>query len=326
MPAEETVSAAGAAGNAGDTDEHAVIAGPLISAAELAEALAGSEPPVLIDVRWRLGGPPGIDSYRAGHLPGAVYLDLDAQLAGLPGQGGRHPLPDTADFEAAMRGAGVRAASEVVVYDEADSTIAARPWWMLRYYGHERVRVLDGGFRAWKAAGLPVSTKDASPAPGDFTARPGQLPVVDADGAADLARTGILLDARAPARYRGETEPVDPVAGHIPGALSAPTAENVTGGGLFRPVSELRVRYANLGVKAAAGSDMDGGTDLGGGTHIDGDGSAQQVGAYCGSGVTAAHEVLALALAGIPAALYVGSWSDWVTDPTRPVATGPRPG
>jgi thiosulfate/3-mercaptopyruvate sulfurtransferase len=314
MHAQSTVSSAGPAGDAGGPGQDAASTGPLISVAELAEALAGSEPPALIDVRWRLGGPPGIESYRAGHLPGAVYLDLDGQLAGAPGDCGRHPLPATADFEAAIRGAGVRTDSDVVVYDDADSTTAARPWWMLQYYGHDRVRVLDGGFRAWKAAGLPVSTADASPPPGDFTARPGQMPIIDADGAADLARTGILLDARAPARYRGETEPVDPVAGHIPGALSAPTAENVTPGGMFRPAAELRTRYANLGVKAAASD----GTDS--------NDPAQQVGAYCGSGVTAAHEVLALALAGIPAALYVGSWSNWVSDPARPVATGPRPG
>jgi thiosulfate/3-mercaptopyruvate sulfurtransferase len=323
MPPHESASAAWYAGSAENPDEQSISAGPLISVAELAEALASSEPPVLIDVRWRLGGPPGVESYRAGHLPSASYLDLDAQLAGAPGAGGRHPLPDTAAFEAAMRSAGVSAHSQVVVYDEADSTIAARPWWMLRYYGHERVRVLDGGFRAWKAAGLPVSTESAELTPGDFTARPGQLRVVDAEGAADLAQTGILLDARAPARYRGETEPVDPVAGHIPGALSAPTAENVTAGGLFRPVAELRARYANLGVKAAADDGMEGnGADA----RKNGEGTAQPVGAYCGSGVTAAHEVLALALVGVPAALYVGSWSDWVTDPERPVATGPRPG
>jgi thiosulfate/3-mercaptopyruvate sulfurtransferase len=307
MTAQSTGSTAG-------LDGHAARTGPLISAAGLAGALAGSEPPVLIDVRWRLGGPPGIDGYRAGHLPGAVYLDLDGQLAGPPGEGGRHPLPETASFEAALRGAGVRTESDVVVYDEADATIAARLWWMLRYYGHDRVRVLDGGFRAWQSAGLPVSTEDASPAQGDFSARPGQLPVLDADGAADLARTGVLLDARAPARYRGETEPVDRVAGHIPGAVSAPTAENVTAAGLFRPASELRARYANLGIKAAADDAADGA------------GADQQVGAYCGSGVTAAHEVLALALAGIPATLYVGSWSGWVADPARPVATGPGPG
>jgi thiosulfate/3-mercaptopyruvate sulfurtransferase len=296
---------------------------PLISPAELAEALAGGEPPVLIDVRWRLGGPPGLDSYLAGHVPGAVYVDLDTQLAGPPGNCGRHPLPATADFEAAMRAAGVRSDRNVVVCDEADSTTAARAWWLLRYYGHEQVRVLDGGFRAWVAAGLPVSTDDpataeeavstcdAVPEPGDFSARPGRMPVLDAASAGTLARSGILLDARAPARYRGQTEPVDRVAGHIPGALSAPTAENVTADGRFRPVADLRARFADLGIKAAA----DGAAD-----------SSDEVGVYCGSGVTAAHAMLALALAGIPAALYVGSWSDWITDPGRPVATGPQPG
>ena len=290
---------------------------PLISPAELADALAGVEPPVLIDVRWRLGGPPGLDSYRAGHVPGAVYVDLDTQLAGPPGTCGRHPLPAAADFEAAMRAAGVRSGRDVVVCDEADSTTAARAWWMLRYYGHDHVRVLDGGFRAWAAAGLPVSTagpatagetvstRDTVPEPGDFTARPGRMPVLDAVSAGALARSGILLDARAPARYRGETEPVDRVAGHIPGALSAPTAENVTADGRFRPVADLSARFADLGIKAEA---------------------EEEVGVYCGSGVTAAHAMLALTLAGIPAALYVGSWSDWITDEGRPVATGPQPG
>jgi thiosulfate/3-mercaptopyruvate sulfurtransferase len=281
---------------------------PLMSVAELAGALAGGAPPTVIDVRWRLGGPPGIDSYRSGHVPGAVYVDLDAHLAGPPGAGGRHPLPATADFEAAMRSAGVRAGGDVVAYDDADATIAARAWWLLRYFGHGQVRVLDGGFRAWQAAGQPVSTADGTAAPGDFAAQAGHLPVLDAAGAAEVARTGILLDARAPARYRGETEPVDRVAGHIPGALSAPTAENVTSDGVFRSPAELRARFADLGVEAVAS------------------GAGQAVGAYCGSGVTAAHEVLALALAGVQAALYVGSWSGWITDPARPVATGPQPG
>jgi thiosulfate/3-mercaptopyruvate sulfurtransferase len=285
--------------------------GPLTSVAELADALAGDAPPTLIDVRWRPDGPPGIDRYRSGHLPGAVYVDLDAQLAGPPGSGGRHPLPAAADFEADMRAAGVRARGSVVVYDDADATIAARAWWLLRYFGYERVRVLDGGFGAWQAAGEPVSTEDVAADPGDFAAEPGHLPVLDAAAAAEVARSGILLDARAPARYRGETEPIDPVAGHIPGALSAPTAENVDSGGLFRSVAELQARFADLGIDA-------GSSDVGGDSHV--------VGAYCGSGVTAAHEVLALELAGIPAALYVGSWSGWITDPARPVATGPQPG
>lgn len=289
-------------------------ASPLVGVTSLADALAAADPPVLIDIRWRLGGPPGIESYRAGHLPGAVYVDLDSELAGPAGDGGRHPLPDRAAFQSVMRAAGVRDDHLVVVYDEADATIAARAWWLLRYHGHRFVRVLDGGLRAWARAGLPVTVDEVRPSAGDFTARPGQLPVLDASGAAEVARSGMLLDARAPARYRGETEPVDQVAGHIPGALSAPTAENVTADGLFRAERELRSRFLNLGITAG----MDGQEPLAE--------AAPQVGVYCGSGVTAAHEVLALELAGIPAALYVGSWSAWIADPARPVATGPRPG
>ena len=275
----------------------------LISASDLAGQLA-SRPPTLLDVRWRLGGPPGRELYTAGHVPGAVFVDLDTDLAAPPGPGGRHPLPATADFEVAMRRAGVSGSRTVVVYDEADSTAAARAWWLLRYFGHPAVRVLDGGFRAWREAGSQVEIGEGpGVAPGDFTASPGHLPLLDAAGAARQARTGLLLDARAAERYRGESEPVDPVAGHIPGAISAPTAENVNSGGAFRPPAELAARFAALGV--SPGSD---------------------VAAYCGSGVTAAHEVLALALAGIPAALYAGSWSEWITDAARPVATGPDPG
>ena len=162
--------------------------------------------------------------------------------------------------------------------------------------------------------------------PGDFVAEPGHLPILDAAGAAELARSGILLDARAPARYRGETEPVDRVAGHIPGAVSAPTAENVTSAGLFRPAAELRARFANLGIGAANDGAANDGAPNAGAADVGSARAEQHVGAYCGSGVTAAHEVLALELAGIPAALYVGSWSDWITDPSRPVATGPQPG
>jgi thiosulfate/3-mercaptopyruvate sulfurtransferase len=284
---------------------------PLVDVGSLARELAGGAPPVLLDVRWRLGGPPGIDGYRAGHLPGAVFVDLDTDLAGAPGAGGRHPLPAAAGFQAAMRRAGVRAAHPVVVYDDGDSTIAARAWWTLRYFGHDQVRVLDGGVRAWAAAGQPVTTEEPSVVAGDFTAVPGNLPVLDAAGAAALARSGVLLDARAGERYRGETEPIDPVAGHIPGALSAPTAGNVGPDGRFLPPAGLRQRFARLGVPA--------------GPEPAGE-ATPAVGAYCGSGVTAAHEVLALALAGVPAALYVGSWSGWTADPGRPVATGPDPG
>ena len=277
---------------------------PLIDAAELATALGG-RPPALLDVRWRLGGPPGIAAFRAGHLPGAVFVDLPAELAGPPGPGGRHPLPAPAAFQAAMRRAGVRDGGEVVVYDEADALAAARAWWLLRYFGHRRVRVLDGGYRGWAAAGRPVVTGDSPPPPaGDFTAQPGQLPVLDAAGAAALARRGVLLDARAGERYRGETEPADPVAGHIPGALSAPATGNVDSGGRFLAPEQLRARFAGLG--AAAGG--------------------VPVGVYCGSGITAAQEVLALEVAGVAAALYPGSWSEWVAGGGRPVAVGADPG
>jgi thiosulfate/3-mercaptopyruvate sulfurtransferase len=274
----------------------------LVSAGALAAELARYPVPVLLDVRWRLGGPPGVDSYRQGHLPGAVFADLDRDLAGPPGAAGRHPLPDAAAFQAAMRAAGVSQRRPVVVYDDGDGTIAARGWWTLRYFGHAGVRVLDGGYRAWAGAGLPVTTVEPSPAPGDFTAEPGHMPVLDAAGAQAAARAGRLLDARAGERYRGETEPADPVAGHIPGAVSAPTVGNVNPDGTFRDAAELAARFAGL---------------------LSPGGRPPGVAAYCGSGVTAAHEVLALALAGIPAALYVGSWSNWIADPARPVATGP---
>jgi thiosulfate/3-mercaptopyruvate sulfurtransferase len=276
---------------------------PLIAAAALAGELAGAEPPTLIDARWRLGGPPGIDSYRAGHLPGAVYVDLDRDLSGPPGQAGRHPLPEADGFQATMRRAGVRDGHPVVVYDDGGTLAAARAWWLLRYFGHDQVRVLDGGFRAWQAAGQPLTEAEPSPPPGDFTARPGHMPLIDADGASATARTGLLLDVRAPERYRGDSEPIDPVGGHIPGAVNAPFTGSLTGEGTFRDPAELRERFAALG--AAPGG---------------------PVAAYCGSGVTAAQEVLALELAGIPAALYIGSWSNWLAEPGRPVATGPEPG
>ncbi|MGP4023679.1 sulfurtransferase [Actinomadura sp. 3N407] len=272
---------------------------PLIEVPALDRLLRRQTPVVLLDVRWHLAGPPGIESYRKGHLPGAVFVDLDRDVAGPPGPGGRHPLPEPVAFESAMRRAGVSEDSLVVVYDDADSMSAARVWWSLRYFGHQRVRVLDGGYRAWTEAGRPVSTVEPDMKPGDFIADPGRLPVLDAEGAAELATAGVLLDARAAERYRGDQEPVDPVAGHIPGARNAPTSGNVGVDGRFLPSDLLRERFAKLGA-----------TD------------ALDVGAYCGSGVTAAHEILALNLAGIPAALYVGSWSDWVRDPSNPVATG----
>ena len=285
-------------------------AGLLITADELASALSGAPDgvPSVLDVRWRLGGPPGVDIYVAGHVPEAVFVDLDRDLAGPPGPGGRHPMPAAAAFEAAMRRAGVSAGRPVVVYDDADSTAAARAWWLLRYFGHSSVRVLDGGFRAWTAEGEPVSSgPPLLAAAGDFTASPGHLELLDADGAAVMASTGLLLDARTGERYRGQSEPIDPVAGHIPGAVSAPTADNVHPDGTFLAAADLTARFTALGAAPPPAPR----------------GPAPAVGVYCGSGVTAAHEVLALAIAGISAALYVGSWSDWITDPARPVATSP---
>lgn len=288
----------------------------LIAADELAAALASATPPALLDVRWELrvsrgrgsgslpmdGGPLGLEAYLAGHLPGAVFVDLDRDLADPPGAGGRHPLPDPARFQAAMRRGGVRADRGVVVYDQRDTTAAARAWWLLGYHGHADVRVLDGGYDGWVAGGRPTTTEAASPEPGDFVARPGGRPLLDAGGAAALARSGVLLDARAPARYRGESEPVDPVAGHVPGARSAPSAGNLAPDGRLRPADELRAGFTALGVRQGV-----------------------PVGAYCGSGVVAAHEILALEVAGFDAALYVGSWSEWITDPARPVVTGDEP-
>ena len=279
----------------------------IISASELSNALAGPTPPTLLDVRWQLstakaaGAPPfdGRAEYAAGHIPGAVFIDLDADLAGPAGAAGRHPLPDPEHFGAAMRAAGVSADRPVVVYDGGQGWAAARAWWLLRWTGHPEVRVLDGGLAAWTGT---LSPELPAPAPGTFAPAPGAVPLLDADGAAALARTGLLLDARAGERYRGEVEPIDPVGGHIPGARSAPTTENVAADGRFLPAAELADRFKALGAS-----------------------DAPEVGVYCGSGVSGAHEVLALAVAGIPAALYVGSWSEWSHDSSRPVAVGPDP-
>ncbi|GAA1542739.1 sulfurtransferase [Nocardioides humi] len=266
----------------------------LISVAELR---ATREEATVLDVRYRMGGPPGAGEYAAGHLPRASYVDLDRDLAAPAGARGRHPLPDVAVFEAAMRRAGVRGDRPVVVYDDWAGHAAARCWWLLRYHGHADVRVLDGGWSAWRDAGGEVETGTApDPTPGDFTAAPGALPTVDAT---TVRRAAVLVDARAAERYRGEVEPVDPVAGHIPGAVNVPTGRNLDDDGRFRDPAALAATYAEVGVVPGA-----------------------DVVVYCGSGVTAAHDVLALELAGVTAALYPGSWSEWVADPSRPVATG----
>ncbi len=270
--------------------------GPLVDPAALALALGEV---TVLDVRWRLGRSDGLEQHLAGHVPGAVYVDLEHALAGPPGAGGRHPLPDTATFLAAMRAAGVTRHRTVVVHDDWGSMAATRAWWLLRDHGHPDVRVLDGGWAAWCRDGRPVETGPTpDPEPGDLDGAPGHLPVVDAEGAARVARDGVLVDARAPERFRGEVEPVDPVAGHVPGAVNVPSTANLADDGRFRSPDELAAAYDAVGA----------------------DGS-RQVAAYCGSGITATHDVFALALAGVEAALYPGSWSEWVRDPSRPVAT-----
>ncbi|GGR53787.1 thiosulfate/3-mercaptopyruvate sulfurtransferase [Nocardioides luteus] len=259
----------------------------LIDAAELATALDSDRPPVLLDVRWQLGGPPGHEAYLEGHIPGAVYVDLDTELArhGEPTEG-RHPLPELGDLQAAARRWGLSDGDPVVVYDAVGNTSAARAWWLLRWAGVDDVRLLDGALGAWTAAGLPVATDDVAPDPGTVTLTPGNLPVLPFEDVA--AFDGVLLDARAAERYRGEVEPVDPKAGHIPGAVSAPTAANLGLDGRFLAAGDLRTRFRSLGVEEGS-----------------------PVATYCGSGVTAAHEVAALAIAGYEAALYPGSWSQW---------------
>jgi len=247
----------------------------------------------ILDVRWQLGGPPGWPQYLEGHIPGAAFVDLETALAGPPGEGGRHPLPSAEAFGSAMRAAGVSGDRPVVVYDGGDSMAAARAWWLLRYFGHPRVLVLDGGFRGWLAAGHAIERSVPPIEAGDFVPRAGGMTLLDATGAARVAGAGVLLDARAGERYRGEREPIDPVAGHIPGAVSLPVSELPRMG----DGEGLRARFEASGVRDGV-----------------------EVGAYCGSGVTAALEVLALELAGYRAALYVGSWSDWIRDPTRRVA------
>ena len=255
----------------------------------------------VLDVRWKLGGPPGRDEFARGHIPSAVYVDLDTELAGhgLPTDG-RHPLPAIADFEAAARGWGLNDGDTVVVYDDVSGTSAARAWWLLRHAGFEDVRVLDGGLTAWLAAGGSVETGQTVVAPGTVHLEYGQLPVLDADSAAAVAANGVLLDARAGERFRGEVEPIDPRAGHIPGAVSAPTADTIGPDGRMLPPDRLAERFAVLGVEAGA-----------------------RTGVYCGSGVTAAHAALAMEAAGLPIpALYPGSFSAWSNDPARPVAVG----
>jgi thiosulfate/3-mercaptopyruvate sulfurtransferase len=284
---------------------------PLVDVAWLAARAGDPHAGVLVaDVRWYLAGKRGADEYARGHLPGAVFVDLGADLAAPPGAGpGRHPLPALADFARVLARLGVTRDTLVVAYDDAGGAMAARLWWMLRWVGHPGGRVLDGGLGAWTAAGHPltVDVPVLTPAPllelplGGGPARPGVVDKREVDRLR-LAPGALVLDARARERFEGVSEPIDARPGHIPGARSAPFAENLVGpGGALKSAAELTERYRALGALDAA-----------------------TVVCSCGSGVTACHDILALAVAGRDdVLLYEGSWSDWAGDPALPVATGP---
>ena len=268
--------------------------GPLVDADWLA-AHAADPGLRIVDIRWYLDGRSGLAAYRWGHIPGAVFVDLEA----ITGEGpGRHPLPPPATFEEEMRRVGIDGSSRVVAYDDAGGSVAARLWWLLRLFGHEAAAVLDGGIQAWP---LELSTVTPGVERGDFAAAPpGRDRYVDFDQVTRMGPDSVLLDARAPERFRGDVEPVDPRAGHIPGARSAFWQGNLDAAGRFLSAAELNERFASLGVRRG-----------------------DEVVAYCGSGVNACHHILALELAGLRGArLYAGSWSDWSTRPEAPAATG----
>jgi thiosulfate/3-mercaptopyruvate sulfurtransferase len=275
----------------------------LMDVATLKERLDSGQRTVLLDVRWALGDPHGREHYSQEHLPGAVFVDLPSELADPSDPArGRHPLPLLGQFQASARAWGVRKGDTVVAYDDSGNMAAARLWWMLRNGGLADVYLLDGGLAAWRAAGYGTESGERQAEPGDIVLSDGALPVIDAGRAAIWAAQGVLLDARAGERFRGEIEPVDPRAGHIPGAVSAPTAGNLDDDGRFLPAEQLAARFDRLGVRPGVPTAV-----------------------YCGSGVTAAHEIAALAIAGFPAALYPGSFSEWSNNPSNEVVTGPAP-
>jgi thiosulfate/3-mercaptopyruvate sulfurtransferase len=274
----------------------------LISAEELRDLVGRGDAPLLLDVRWTLAGPDR-QSYLDGHIPGAVFCDLDADVAAPPGEGGRHPLPSEDDMTAAMRRLGVAPGRDVVVYDGGNALAAARAWWTLRWAGHEQVRLLDGGLPAWLSAGGTLEAGEVEPveAPG-ATAHVGAMPTVSVEELAAAGEAGgtaeqVLVDLRAPERFRGEQEPVDPVAGHIPGAVSCPATSLLDEDGRYLTGDRLRAVLAPVLTQG-------------------------RVVSYCGSGVQATQLVLALNEIGVEVALYAGSWSEWIRDPDRPVATG----
>ncbi len=278
-------------------------AGILLGVHDVRRRLQEGQRTVLLDVRWALGDPHGLDRYREAHLPGAVYVDLESELsAPASAADGRHPLPAPAALQQSARRWGINQDEVVVAYDDAGNTASARLWWLLRHAGFPSVHLLDGGLAAWLHAGYPVQKGEERPEPGTVELGTGHMPLAGLREVQNRSADTVLLDARAAGRYRGEHEPVDPRAGHIPGAKSLPTTGNLGTDGRFRPVEELRCTFASAGV------DPD-----------------SPVIVYCGSGVAAAHQVAALAIAGYPAALYPGSWSQWSARSELPAATGAEP-
>lgn len=278
------------------------MAGPLISVPELHEVVRSPSDLTVLDVRWRLDRPEGRPDYLSGHIPGAVYVDLEAELAhrGDPAAG-RHPLPSTPRLEAAARRWGITRGTPVVIYDDLDSVAAARAWWLLSRAGVHDVRVLDGGLRAWVEAGHPLEPGDASPARAGNVVLHTLEPGLSADAAARVAERGVLIDVRHRRLYRGDDDPHDPIAGHIPGARNLPTTVHVTEG-RFRSPEVIRANFRLVGAD-----------------------SRVSIGAYCGSGVASAHTVLAGAVAGIAVDLYAGSWSEWSRSRGRRYAVGSSP-
>lgn len=275
----------------------------LITVADLADRIGAGDPVTILDVRWRLDEPDGRAAYLQGHIPGAVYASLDDELTDHTITGrGRHPLPSGRSVEASARRWGIRQGVPVVVYDDWNRAGSARAWWVLTAAGLADVRILDGGLSAWRSAGGTLATDPVAPPPGNATALhddlyAGALPTLTAQhvSAADLT----LLDARAPERFRGDVEPVDRVAGHIPGAENLPSGDMLNGDGTFIAEDEMRKLLAEHSVE-----------------------NATRLGAYCGSGVTASITVAALATVGYRAALFPGSWSEWSSDPARAIARG----
>ncbi len=276
----------------------------IVSATELLEHIEDPDW-IIVDCRFNLMKPAaGRLAWESGHIPGAVYADLDRDLAApvtADGAGGRHPLPAPDELATALTHWGVHADSTVIAYDDVGNAVAARLWWLLRWLGHERVAVLDGGLRGWNAAGGDLTTDTPDPVRGSFVAKPGSLPVIDAGQVQAKLESDelILLDARAEDRFAGRQEPIDRRAGHIPGARNTPFQVNIKADKCFRPAAELEAYY-----RAQVG-----------------DQSVETVACMCGSGVTACHTLLALEAAGMSgASLYVGSWSDWISSEQRPVA------